>query len=331
MYLRSIFVSSILLFTAGCNDTISLSDACKELGGFCEVIKADSNCRKDRESVIMTAYEIEKINSESADHPSLPHLRYKQLNNVEAFESCTYLQTFIEYKPAEERFAGAGKLPSGEFTPEVKEKMAEYTDNKKALKRDKLRTYREIKRYMSILEKSTKKSSDPHLLYWHWSRHQDENAINTLTHLYRQGKIKDYDLLFYIGTDMSRYDAKESKVLFLKSLESYPPEQYTSKNRVTSKKLKLNPSGDDDGRLHYDILRGLVQIYFTEENYDAAYVLARVLKLNNDRSADIDMIIEYMEKHNPSRLSSLDDLADDVDDQLSSGEFTIKSNTVLGK
>ena len=330
MHPRILFLLPALILVTGCDDEITLAKACDGLDGFCEVIKPDSNCRRDREAVITTAFEIEQVNQNPSSQAILPQLKYRQLNNLERFEHCSYLQTLIEYKPADVRFAGAERLPTGEFSKEVKEKMAAYTQDKIEKKRDKLRTYRETKRYLDILSENTADSNDPHLLYWHWSRNHDESAMAKITHQYRMGKIDEYDMLFYIGQYMSRFDKQESKELFLASLEGYPEELYTSKKSTVSKKLELNPTGDDNGRIHYEVLRSLVKIYFDEEKYDASYVFARVLKINNDRSADIDMIIDYMHKHNRSKLPYHDDLADNVHQALGDGEFAVRNFQFLG-
>ena len=93
--------------------------------------------------------------------------------------------------------------------------------------------------------------------------------------------------------------------------------------------MKLNASFDDNGRLHYRLLRGLVQIYFEEENYDASYTFGRVLKLNNDRSVDVDMIIEYMQKKDKRNADRLDDIADDIHDDLKDGDFYPKNYNMI--
>jgi hypothetical protein len=321
MFKTVVSIASLPFFLLGCAKEVTLDEACASLDGFCEVISADSNCRRERENMVMTAYKIEVADDNSKSLSYVEDLQYQQLNYIENYKKCAYLQSLIEYKPAEIRFANTPKLPSGEYSEENKKKISEYKKSKIRLKQSKIRNYREASNYLTILSRNTKESNHPYLLYWHWSKHQDQRALQKLVLAYEKGKVQEYDLIYYIGESFARIDIAKTKSLLLKSLSKYPSGLYTAKGTEITKNMELNASFDDDGRLHYRILRGLVQLYFKEEKYNSSYVLARVLKLNNDRSVDVDMIIEYMQEKDMANADRLDDIADDVHKDLKNGDF----------
>jgi hypothetical protein len=328
MFKRVALISSLSIFLLGCEKEATMLEACDALDGFCNIITADSNCRNEREDVVMTAYHIEVADDESKTS-YVEDLQYQQLNYLEKYKKCAYLQSLIEYKPAEIRFANAKRLPNGEFSNETQKKITEYKKSKSKLKRDKIRNYREASNYLSILSRNTRDSKHLYLLYWHWSKEHNESALTSLVAAYEAGRVKEYDLIYYIGESFARNNTQKTKELFLESLTVYPSDLYTAKGTTISKKMKLNASFDDNGRLHYRLLRGLVQIYFEEENYDASYTFGRVLKLNNDRSVDVDMIIEYMQKKDKRNADRLDDIADDIHDDLKDGDFYPKNYNMI--
>jgi hypothetical protein len=319
------FILTILIIPllSACNDELTLVEACQELNGFCETgIVADSACKIERKHVLLLAYELEGV-KEQHKAP----LQYQQLLGLEALSECAYKQSLIEYVPINQKFPNISKKPPHERTEKEVALVNSYSASVAKRKQAKRQNYFNSKAYLNQLAKDTIDSTYPYLLYWQWSRKKNQQAIDRLISLHDLGHVVEYDLLYRLAQESSSYDPEASKSLFFKTLEGYPKSLYSDKTDAEIKRAPFHASSDS-GRIHYPVLRSLVQLSFKDEEYEAAYVLAQVLHMNKDRSADSEMIIQFM-KGKITDLSKLDRVANDIDDALEDGRFKRFHYTLL--
>lgn len=317
-------MKKVLFFLAlaalsGCNDNVTLDEACDGISPLCEKIQADSNCRQNREEVMVTAYHLQVADRKGKDQAMIDKMRYDQLMNLEEFAQCSYLQTLIEFVPPSQKFANAERHPDGTLTSESVEKMERYKRSIEKRKQAKDENYFYARRYQQSLNNITRDSNSPYLLYYHWSRNQNAEALDALKLHYDAGKIKAYDMLFYLSQAYGHYEPEVAKRMLIASLEVYPVDLYTSKNPPSDKK-KYVPTLDDGERLHYPAMRALVQFYYSEKKYTMSYLYAKLLHLNKDRSAHIAMIREQLAKHVDTE--QVDEVAETLHDALQDGEFS---------
>jgi hypothetical protein len=322
--LKNIILTIIVIpLLFACNDESILVEACKELNGFCETgIVADSACKAERKHVLLLAYELE---DETRKYKA--PLQYQQLLGLEALSKCSYKQSLIEYVPINQKFPKISKIPPHERTTEEADIISSYSVSIAKRKRTKRENYLNSNAYLNQLAKDTTDATYPYLLYWQWSRKKNKQAIKRLISLHDLGHAVEYDLLYRLAQESSGYDPKASKSLLFKTLEGYPASLYSDKTDAEIRNAAFHASSDSD-RIHYPVLRSLIQLSFKSEEYETAYVLAQVLHMNKDRSADSEMIIEFM-KDQSADLSKLDRVANDIDDALDDGRFKRFHYTLL--
>jgi hypothetical protein len=287
---------------------VTITTVCSSDDSICNLIKADSMCKKPREQVVIGDYQFNK-------RPTGKNA-YVQLTRLEKFIKCAERASLIEYVPAEQRF----RKPKSEMTPKEIEGKKKYNESIKRRKQDKDNNVLSAMKLKANIENDYRNNNEPFLLYYRWSRYQDLEAHNKLIKLYESKEELNYFLTYQIGRDFSEFDRKLAIDILLDVLEVYPAVKYTSKTISATNEGK-EPSLDDNGRVHYDIFRDLSTLYLQENNLYHAYVFAKLLELNNDRSADIQLILMEMSGRQSRKLDSLDDLADEIDSSLKTGTF----------
>jgi hypothetical protein len=322
--LKNIILTILIIpLLSACNDEFTLVEACQGLNGFCETgIVEDSACKIERKHVMLLAYKLE-----GARGGDKGPLQYHQLLGLEALSECTYKQSLIEYVPINQKFPEISKIPPHERTEKEAAPVRSYSISIAERKRVKRQNHVNSKAYLNQLAKDTTDSTYPYLLYWQWSRKKNQQAIDRLISLHDLGHVVEYDLLYLLAQESKSYEPEASKSLFFKTLEGYPKSLYSDKADADPKRARFHASSDS-GRIHYPVLRNLIQLSFKNEEYEAAYVLAQVLHMNNDRSADSEMIIQFM-KNKITNLSKLDRVANDIDDALEDGRFKRFHYTLL--
>lgn len=316
-----------LLLLSGCGEKeMSLADACKELDGFCEVkLTADANCKNERREVIVNAAKLKTLE----DKTQLPSMQYSQLISLERLVECTHKESLIEYVTGESKF---GKPPANgeQALIEYKKKLDEHNLAVARKSEAKERNYIVSTEYLKTLAKLTKGSENPHLQYWHWSREDDRVALSKLMKSYESGAELDYDIRYYLALDYATYDRKKAIELLLTALEDYPPSKFKPKMTKAYKRGE-NLYADDNGLLHYDILRNLSALYLKEGKTQLAYIMASILKLNNDLSMSPNDIVMSMSPSLSSdeNIKKLDKISETLYEEISKGELTRQSHPFL--
>ena len=293
------------IFLMACSSEPTLNDACDELSELCETLYVDSRCVTQRREVIMNEFYMRQ-------ERNLDRM-YSQLLALEEFVMCSEKATWIEY------INPANKYAQQQKTEVIKKKLAEYQARLRGKAQARLATYEHA---MALLDRYVQRSSissEPFLLYWHWSRTGNQEAINKLIALDEQGKIQNYELKYYIAQAYGNHNPDKAINSLLEGLALYPSENYTSKSRVYKVK-NGNHAASDDGRLHFDIFRSLSSLYYAKGQYEQAYIFAKLLSINEDESANIPMISANIQRN---KIASLDRKAEGISDALEDGIFKL--------
>lgn len=306
--MRSLLVLALLYSLQGCKDEIALSDACESITKSCEALMADSRCTSLRRDVLLNEYYIKKDGWQKT--------AFKQLNALELYVDCANKSTGIKYIDPYKKYHKKN------MTADVVQRIRDYKERLINTEQDRLSThFYAIEMLEQMIERSAI-SNDPHLLYWHWSRAGSKSAIEKLRIMDKNHKLEEFDLQYYMALDYSFYEPEMAISALLRSLELYPTEKYTRKNWLSKNNDFQN---EDKGRLHFDIFRSLTTLYYSKKEFDKSYIFAKLLQINNDRSADTDLIVEQIAALEAYDLDKLENKADTIDDKIKSGTFTSTS------
>ena len=316
----SLTLSASVFFLAGClnSEPVTLSEAelpdieleevCELYEQPCKMLQADSRCRRERANALIGHYNYYQAPS--------PAKAYRQIIRLEQLLSCAELSQLIEYIPVDQKYP----KPESTMTDEEIKAKRRYAKSVQKIKNDKLQNFRYTKYMMGGLINSNRESNDPYMLYYFWSKGKDKEAFTKLEKLYNEGKITQHDIKYFLAQGFIKFDEEKALDLMYESLEAYPPALYTDKTDFEAEE-KGNLRISDKGRVHFAIFRSLTDMYYKKGEYDKSYIFACLLKLNNDMTANAEMILQkFDEKH--FDVDKLEDIADEIDDMLDDGKFT---------
>ncbi|EWH08577.1 hypothetical protein DS2_16564 [Catenovulum agarivorans DS-2] len=247
-------------FLFGCEQGVTLKSICKNTPEFCEDLNDDAWCKKERKEVIFGRFN-ESIN------PS-DEVRYKLITDFEKYSTCVEKASFIEHIKLKDKQTGRVKG----FVTSVRE--------------------------LERLSKATADSNDPNLLYWHWSRNGDEDAMSRFLALRDSGVLQTPELQFKLATYYVKFNRDLTIDTLYRALELY---------------------GKDDV-INPEILNTLSTLYLKEEKYKHAYVWGKLAK--EFGVSDIDLApLRAVLKTEGVPISQLDDIANDYETALEDGNF----------
>ncbi len=262
MLLRTSVLLSLLAI-AGCEDPLTLAKVCEETPGFCSDLNKDSHCKTQRAAVILQRYLEYKLPTDEN--------KYQLLKDFEKYDQCISLAAKIEHIKLKEKTTSRveGHLTS------IKE--------------------------MTRIFQDTKNTSHPGLLYYHWSRNNDQSALTKLLALEKQQDkrvTEDAEIQFFLASYYVKFDDEKTIDLLYKTLE-------------------LNKAGETPNP---EIYPTLVSLFYKHEKYKHAYTFARVAQLSGFENIDI-LPIEHQLSAAEKNLASLDDLAQNTFDSIQTGSF----------
>ncbi len=319
MRILALCAISACLFLAGCNlvgsskPEVTLNEACDADKQFCEKIQADSRCRNKRKTMIIARHKL----MQSRDK----NLAFDSLLATEDFVKCAELATLIQYKSVEDKF---GERDKNRTTPLSKEEIRVRKEYKKSVSKrsnQKQNNYRHAVAELKKLEEWTHFSKIPELAYYQWSRHNDNTALQRLINADKEGKIDKAWLHYEVSKHYSKVSDEKAIESLNRSLILLEPEKYSPKPKIIDQKKKTH---DDMGMFYFEAFRSLASIHFSRGELSPAYVFAQMLEINNDNTADLDFITQYIEKHSRHKIPKLVELADDLHEKMEDGELTEK-------
>jgi len=213
-YKNVITTLSMTVMLSGCSDWFepTISEICETNSEMCLDLSLDARCRHERADIIRLRYNHQTDTSDAFKYPLLL-----------AFED--YLVCVEEAQHIEH----------------IKRKGKEATRLKGVIT---------AQRELTRLARETKRSLDPYLSYYHWSRHNDNEAFHRFERYAASNKVNDPELLISLASAQIKTD----------------PERTIN---TLYKALSLSKDADD---IDSAVYLSLVSLGTDKENYRMAYV-----------------------------------------------------------
>ncbi|MCJ8321808.1 MAG: DUF2989 domain-containing protein [Colwellia sp.] len=172
----------IILLTS-CDSAPKLSEVCQNNKQLCQVFTEDSWCKTERKHVIMTSV---KLNNSQQDID-----KYNLLLAYEAYGKCVRFAKKIEH---------------------IKLK------GKKSLR---VENYLKSQVLIKTLSNQTQNSQHPSLLFYHWSRYLDQNALSNFLAMEGSGVLETPEGQFNLASYYIKVDDAKTLSLLFHALELY--------------------------------------------------------------------------------------------------------------
>lgn len=176
-----------LLLLSSCDSSKSLTALCKENPQICQEFGEDSWCKAERINVALARIDLKTVNKDS--------LKYNLLIAYEDYVNCMGLASQIQHI-------------------KLKEKTTIRSDN--LLK---------AKAKLADLSDQTLDSTHPHLLYFHWSRALNKNALAKFLMLEGSAALENSLSQFQLATHYAKKDNNKTLRLLFHSLELHQPNE----------------------------------------------------------------------------------------------------------
>ena len=227
--MRSIFfVISTSFFLFSCDSGPNLADICQQDNEICAVFTPDSWCKSERKNTIFALSSLKETPSEQ--------LKYHLLLSYENYAKCVAFSTKIEHiKLKEKRTA-------------------------------RIKNHLKAKKLIEKLSNETKNSTNPDLLFYHWSRYLDENALNAFLAMEGSAMLETPNAQFHLATHYSKRDTGKTLTLLFHALELQKPEH------------AINP----------EIFQTLSTIFMDKNKPKQAYIWLKVLQLYQPENKKIN-------------------------------------------
>lgn len=197
----------------------SIYTICDETPDICTDIKTKGWCKEERTQLIRTR---EKQILAPDDQENL----YRNLINWKSFSACIEVASQIKRRSLTDR----NSTKAATFVHSIME--------------------------IQKLENQTKNSNYPHLLYYHWTQYGDDEKIEKLKVLDKNGKLNTSELQF----KMASYYSKRDRSKFIKA-------QYSALSLLTKTDLES---------LDHDVFASIATYYFQMDNLKKSYIWSQV-------------------------------------------------------
>lgn len=261
--LRHLLLIFIIVSLSGCDQfsSTSISDICTEHPSLCSDLNKDSWCRAEKASIIKYRYQ----------DMLTPHdeNKYRLLVNFEDYKICIDRAAQIEHI-------------------KLKEKKTDRV-------RGALNARKELKRLATL----TQHSKNPYLLYYHWSRLGNDDALNKFLGYQRSQELESPELQVALASYFVKFDRPKAIETLQHALELYR----------------------EDDEVDIEIFQSLATIYLKENNYQQAYIwtsVARQAKVD----IDIDLIkVETLIHSGKGEAKKLRKIAKNYLNDIQKGDF----------
>lgn len=219
------FLSSFLL--SGCNKTVTISELCDDNPKVCLTFTADTWCKVERKNLLVHYDLFNKFNTDDE--------RYQVLLTLEKYESCMAIAAQIEHV-------------------KLKEKQENRIKNKDNAKKE-----------IAKLVNESKQSTDPHMLYYRWSRFAESKAINQLLTLEGSNELETPELQLIFATYYTKRNPRKTLAYLFHALELYQPED----------------------TINTEIFVSLSTLFTEKKEYKQTYIWLKILRLLEPKSESI--------------------------------------------
>ena len=253
---------AVSLLLSGCDDRASLADICEQSAEICNEFKPDSWCKSDRVAVARSRIDI--INN------NLDADKFKALVAYEGYIKCMSLAAQIQHIKLKEK---------GTFRKQ---------------------NVMKAKESLVSLVDQTRGSNHPHLLYYHWSREIDVNALDRLLKLEGTSQLDNSTAQYHLATYYIKRDTTKTLQLLYRALELHEPG------------TKLEP----------EVLQTLSTIFIKRKLYKKAYIWLRVYQLQQDKAdkLTVEGLANYAITHKLD-IDFLNQVSSHTLDKILEGEF----------
>jgi hypothetical protein len=251
-----------MLLLAACEDLFrpSITTICEEHPQLCAGLNKDGWCRAEKAEIIR--HRFDHLNDNSDDHI------YRLLRHYESYEVC------IEK---------AAQIRHIKYRDKEADRMQGYLTAQQAIK---------------DLSRETRDSTDPHLQYYHWSRHQDETAKARFLAQARRGNFNSPELWVMVASVHLKRDNEKARKALYKALSFY----------------------QDIDEVNQDIFKSLITVNLDDERYASAFVWANVYaEVNEAGEAALEDTRPLVLQ--PINTAALSDIADKIEDAINQGSF----------
>jgi hypothetical protein len=253
---------SLTLSLSGCDDRVSLADICEKSTEICTEFTQDSWCKSERVSIARLRMDIQKDNL-AAD-------KFKALVAYEGYIKCMSLAAQIQHIKLKEK---------GTFR---KQNIIKAKGN------------------LNSLVDQTRNSDHPHLLYYHWSREIDANALGRLLKLEGTSQLENSTAQYHLATYYIKRDTTKTLQLLYRALE-------------------LHELGTV---LESEVLQTLSTIHIKKKQFNKAYIWLKIYHLYQDEPDKLteESLSNYAITH-ALDTDFLDKVASNTLDKILEGEF----------
>lgn len=253
---------SSVLFLASCDNGPDLAKLCAENPDICNEFAEDNWCRQERKDVAFSHYGVKQTQQDKQ--------KYDLLIAYENYAKCMNLASKIE-------------------NIKLKQKKRIRIDN-----------YLSAKKKIKALSKQTINSEHPELLFYHWSRYLNEEALTKFIALEGTAVLETPESQFNLATYYAKRDLDKTLELLFHALELTKPE----------------------AAINTEILKTLTTIYTDKEEFKQAYVWLKILRLYapEDETISTGTLEQYAKGNNLDSVF-LDKVAAATLTKIQLGEF----------
>ncbi|WP_102797018.1 DUF2989 domain-containing protein [Bowmanella denitrificans] len=252
----------IVLALTGCDrfNQINVKDICAQHPQMCSDLNPDGWCRAEKANIIKHRFE--------QSHSPTDKLNYDLLLDFERYKKCIAKASQIEHI-------------------KLKEKK---TERVKGL----LTAERELKR----LARDTRDSMSPHLLYYHWSRFHNDEALKHFLEYEKTNQLQYPEMQVALATYYIKFDRPKTIQLLYHALELYK-------------------EGDE---VDPEIFRSLTSLFMKEEQLDWAYLWGYAGREFGVEDLDLTSLEALLQKQS-RQLKPIREKADAYVDMIEEGRF----------
>ena len=254
-------ISAAFLLSA-CDPGPTIAELCEQNTQTCELFTVDTWCKAERKNILLTQTELNK----SLDDRD----KYKFLIALENYKKCVSHAAKIEHIKLKEK------------------RTARIQNHEKAEEK------------IKEISEETKNSKNPYLLYFHWSRYLNKEALTKFIALEGSSELESSELQFFLATYYIKRDTDKTLTLLYHALELYQV---------------------DDG-LNVEIFKSLSSIFTDRSEYKQAYIWLKILHLYQPDDKDItkDTLSNFIAMYNLD-ATLLNKVAISTLDKITQGKF----------
>ena len=253
----------------GCNNERNSDLICKNNPELCADLHKDSWCKYEKGDLIRHRYQLKQT-----EQPSGKQL-YKQLIYLEKYSKCI-------------------KLAAG-----VQHKINTYRT------RDRERAFAVSTQTLAELQEFTRSNNDVYLAFYRWERFNDQDALVLVEDAYKQGKIKDNEILSQLAAHYVRISPDDAKRLYLHLLG-------------TTESSQIDPNW----------FLALASVYRQKQDFEKVYLLTKANLLVSENHANKAQLLAII--HGDKTLTTLlDSQAAELVSTVMSGNFANSKSEIL--